>query len=387
MINRKLLVGILVISCLVGTVGCAKYKAEAQENNKKITIIKDTKDILPTQVGAAKIDTYEGVIGYDWLDENKIVITKENKKLKPVKIDNEKMNAEFDVKNLYLYDLNSKEEKSVGDQSKFQDEVIFSPNNEYMFYINLHEEIATGYISDSQGNTQVEISDSAIDEYDLSEAQWINDEELIVPCHSIRGFALINIDGTINKIKDVEQGTMGTQDPLNGLSITEPMKVGDKIFYLTIHRGADDDDKIKVYDINNKDNKILVKDDIREFSLSPDQSQILMVTSNLDKNVNELIITDLEGKQRSVLSEGYIYGARWSHDGTKVAYISNEDGQEGVYVVDVKTMEKSLVCAGEYYLPIAWSPAGEKIMVHSGKAKDKDRPFDTIDVTNVITLK
>ncbi|MCM1992222.1 TolB family protein [Oceanirhabdus seepicola] len=385
--KRKLLLGILMISVLGGTVGCAKYKAEAQENNKNITIIKDTKDILATQVGASEIDTYEGVIGYDWLNESKIVITKENKELKPVKIDNAKMKAEFEVKNLYLYDLNSKEEKSIGDQSKFQDGAIFSPNNKYMFYRNQYEEIATGYIADSQGNTKVKITDSSIDAYDLSEAQWINDEELIIPCHSIRGFTLINIDGTINKIEDVEKGIMGTKDPLNGLSITEPMKVGDKIYYLTIHRGADDDDKIKVYDINKKENKILVKDDVQDFSLSPDKSQILMVTSNFDKNVNELIITDLEGNQQEILSEGYIYGARWSHDGTKVAYISNEEGKEGLYIVDVKAMKKSLVCAGEYYTPIEWSPSGEKIMVHSGKAKDNERPFDRMDVTNVITLK
>jgi len=385
--KRKLLASTLVIGTLLGIVGCASYKAEGEENNKRITIIKNIKDILATEVVASEIDTYEGIIGYDWLDENEIVITKENKELKPIKIDNAKLKAEFELQNLYLYELNSKEEKSIGDQSKFQDGAIFSPNKKYMFYRNQYEEIATGYIVDSKGDIKVEISDISIDEYDFSEAQWINDNELIIPCHSIRGFAVINIDGTINKIEDVEKGVMGTVDPLNGLSITNPTKVGDKIYYVTIHRGADDDDKIKVYDMTKKEKKELVKDDVQEFSLSHNQEQLLMLTSNLEKNLNELIITDLEGKQREILAEGYIFGARWSPDGTKVSYILNEDGKEGLYLVDVKTKKKSLISAGEYYLPIAWSPSGEKIMMHSKKAKNNGRPFDEIDVTNVITLK
>ncbi|MCY6372230.1 TolB family protein [Clostridium ganghwense] len=385
--KRKLLIGLLAFSTLLGTFGYTQYKVKGKENNKNITIIKDTKDILATEVVASKIDTYEGVTGYDWVDENKIAITKENKGLESIKIDNAKLKADFKVKNLYLYNLNSKEEKGIGDQLKFQDGAISSPSNKYIFYRNEFEKMATGYIADVQGNTIVKISDNAIDEYDLSEAQWINDEELIVPCHSIRGFAIINVNGNIEKIKDVEQGTIGTKDPLNGRSITNPIKVGDKIYYVTIHRGADDDDKIKVYDMNKKEKKELVKDDVQEVSVSPDKEQLLMLTSNLEKDVNELVLTDLEGKQREVLAKGYIYAARWSSDGTKVAYISNEEGHEGLYVVDVKTKKASLICAGEYYMPIAWSPSGEKIMIHSKKPKNNGRPFDEIDVTNVITLK
>ncbi|MBN1072156.1 hypothetical protein DVV81_13405 [Clostridium botulinum] len=386
MIKRKLLVGAMVFSILVLTTGCVQY-AKGAENDKSITSIKDTKDILATEVVTSKIDTYEGVIGHDWIDENKIAITKENQTLEPIKIDTAKLKADFEIKNIYSYDLNSKEEKGIGDQSKFQNGVLSSPNNKYIFYRNEFEEKATGYIVDSQGNTIVEISDNDIDAYDLSEAQWINDEELITPCHSIKGFAIINIDGNIKKIKDVEKGTMGTEDPLNGISITNPIKVGDKIYYVTIHPGADDDDTLKVYDINNKEKKGLVKDDVQGISLSPDQKQLLMCTSNLDKNVNELIITDLEGKQGGVLTEGYIFGASWSPDGTKVAYISNEQDHEGLYVIDVKTKKKSMISAGEYYVPIAWSPSSQKIMVHSKKPQNNGRLLDEIDVTNIITLK
>ncbi|GAA0181365.1 hypothetical protein SH2C18_39080 [Clostridium sediminicola] len=379
--KRNVVVGALigsavVVSTLVATISHA-------EVDNKVTIIKNTQDILATQVVASKIDTYEGVTGYDWFDENKVVITKENKELEPIKTEI----GDFEVKNLYLQDLNSKEERSIGDQSKFQDGAIFSPNNKHMFYRNQYEKNSIGYIVNLKNNIEVKISDSSIDEYDLSEAQWINDEELIMPCSSIKGFAIVNISGTITKIKDVESGVMGKEDPLNGLSITNPMKVGDKIYYITIHRGADDDDKLNVYDINTKEKKELIKDEVQTISLSPNKEQLLMLTSNLEKDVNELVLIDLEGTQREVLAEGYIYGATWSHDGTKVSYISNGEGNEGVNVVDVKTKKKSLISAGEYYMPVAWSPSDKKIMLHSKKSKNNGRLFDEIDVMNVITLK
>ncbi len=207
MINKKLLVGALVISALGGIVGCTQYKA--QENNKNITVIKDTKDILAPKVVASKINTYEGVIGHDWIDDNKIAITKENKELEPIKIDTAKLKADFEVKNLYFYDINSKKEKGIGDQSKFQDDAISSPSNKYIFYINKFEEKATGYIVDSQGNTKLKVSDNNIDEYDLSEANWVNDEELIAPCHSIKGFVIINVNGNIKKDKRCRKGNNG----------------------------------------------------------------------------------------------------------------------------------------------------------------------------------
>ncbi len=101
-----------------------------------------------------------------------------------------------------------------------------------------------------------------------------------------------------------------------------------------------------------------------------------------DKESDALIATDLNGENMQTLDQGYIFGESWSPDGTKVAYISNKMESEGVYVVDVKTGEKSLVSKGEYYAPVAWSPSGKKIMVHATEQKDGK----TIDKTHVITL-
>lgn len=76
------------------------------------------------------------------------------------------------------------------------------------------------------------------------------------------------------------------------------VKVGDKIYYRIIHRGDADQNKMKVYDINKKEEQEFVSDEVLEFTLSPNKNQILIVTYDHDKGVNQLILTDLEGKKR-----------------------------------------------------------------------------------------
>lgn len=387
LMNKNLLVGALVLSTLAGTVGCVGRSIEGKElvqkGNKTITVIKDTKNIVPEEISISEIQEYKGVIGYDWIDENTIVVTKENDKLDPIKTEL----GSFNIQNLFSYDLNSKEEKSISDQSKYQMGAVLSPNRNYMFYKNEYNGDNIGYISDVAGNRKVEITDGAIDEYDLSQVSWINDEELIMPCMSIKGFVIANIDGTLTKIKDVESGVMGTEDPLNGLSILNPIKVEDKIYYVTFHRGEKEDKKVNVYDIKTKEKKFLIEDDVFEVSLSPNKEQLLIVTSNEKKQLNELIVTDLEGKQREILDEGYIYGQTWSNDGTKVAYISYQEEKEGLSVIDLNTKEKTQIIAGEYFTPIKWSPSDKSIMVHSKMSKNNGKLFDEFDVTNVVSFK
>lgn len=382
MLKRQFLVISLLAATSVATIGCVQYTS-AKKEQTPIKVIKDTKAITPPHIIASKVDIYEGITGYDWLNEDKILMTKENEKLEEV----ETAVGNFKVKNMFLYDLRTKESIGIHDQSKFQDGGIFSPDRKHIFYRNQYQKQGAGYIIDENGNLTFEILDADMDPYDLSEAQWINDEEIIMPCSSIRGFAVININGTITKIKDVESGVMGTQDLLNGLSMPQPMKVGDKIYYTTIKSGSEENNKLRVYDIEKKDKKTLVTDEVLEFKVSPNQQQILMTTFNSETYLNELILIDLEGQNRQVLAEGGIYGARWSKDGKNIAYISNEEGDKGIYLIEVETNKKSLVSSGEYYIPMAWSPEGDKIMAHGKVAKKGENPFDEMDVTYIISLK
>lgn len=391
MINKKfvyknLVVGALVFTTLIGTVGCVSKTVEGKElvktENKTITVIKDTKNIMSDEFVISDIVEYKGVIGYDWIDESAVIGIKEDDKLKQIETEV----GNFNVQSLFVYDLTSKEEKAVSDQSVYQNGATLSPNKKYMFYSKQFVGEKKGYISDVRGNIILEISDSAIGEYDLTQASWINNDELIMPCTSIKGFEIANIDGTVTKIKDVESGVRGTEDPLYGLSMLKPIKVENKIYYVTINSGKEADHKLNVYDIDTKENKVLIEDDVYEFSLSPNKTQLLILTIG-EQGENVLVTTDLEGNQKEILATGYIFGQTWSNEGTKVTYIAYEEGKEGVNVIDVNTKANTKIVEGQYYEPIKWSPSDERIMVHSIESKNTDRLFDEIDVTSIISLK
>ncbi|WP_097027738.1 DUF5050 domain-containing protein [Clostridium peptidivorans] len=389
MIKKRLLIlTVVVCSLAASAIPVLAHKQLKGQNiikmgDKKIHIVKDTKDILADNVTASKINTYEGLIGYDWLSENKMLVSKENKELDPIKNNL----GEFKVQSLYSYDLNSKTEKSIADKSKLQSYAISSPDKKHVFYVNDFEKENMGCITDSEGNIKVKINEPSMDMADLTQAQWINNEELIMPYMNIKGFYIVKIDGTSTKIANVEKEQMATGDApnfhnealFNGMCIMNPVMVGNKIYYRTQQR---EEKKMKVYDIKTKQTKEFTNEQIFNFKLSPDKNHFIMEVNYPNKQNNALIVTDLNGENVQTLDEGFIFGENWSPDGTKVSYISNEDGNEGIYVVDIRTKKKSLISKGEYYTPSAWSPSGKKIMVHSTEQKDGS----TVDITNIITL-
>lgn len=389
MIKKRLLILTVVVGALATSAipVFANKQSEGykviKEGSKKIYATKDTKNILADNVTASKINTYEGLVGYDWLSENEILVSKKNKELKPIKTNL----GEFEVQNLYAYDLNSKKEKSIADKSKCQKYAISSPDKKHIFYVNDFEKENIGYITDSEGNIKVKINEPSMDMADLTQAQWINNEELIMPYMNIKGFYVVKVDGTSTKIANVEKEQMATGDApnfhsealSNGMCIMNPVMVGDKIYYRTQQR---EEKKTKVYDIKTKETKEFINEQVFNFKLSSDKKQFIIEVIQKDKESDALISTDLNGKSMQTLAQGHIFAESWSPDGTKVAYISNKMGSEGGDVVDIKTGKKSLVSKGEYYAPVAWSPSGKKIMVH--RTQDKDGKL--IDFTNIITL-
>jgi Tol biopolymer transport system component len=79
---------------------------------------------------------------------------------------------------------------------------------------------------------------------------------------------------------------------------------------------------------------------------SPDGNQIAFVE---DGGFGDLFVAPTAGGRAQKLATGEIVVPRWSPDGTRIAY---NDGSGGVYVVDVRTGDQTLVVESEH-LP-AW---------------------------------
>lgn len=390
--KRKILAGIVLISISVGIVGYAKYGTSLLAKNENMKVIKDTKDIKAIKVAKVKVDRYDNILGVQWIDENNLIISKVNKEQEPIKIDTNTVKASIDVKNIYKYNLNSKSENLIGNKSENTEYGIVSPDKKHILYTTEYQKESIGYISDINGNVITKISDSDIDSYDFENASWINDDQIIIPCPSIGGFVIINTDGNIEKLKDIEKAD--NTEGVDALSIIKPVKVGDKIYYTKIHRGEEENNKLMVYDIKTKSKHMLIKDDVLDFKLSSNKDQLAAVVYNEHKNINELTIMKLDGTNRKIVDEGTITSIDWSKNQEEIAYSLYGDDESGVYIVNINTGEKRLVIEGESYYNIEYSPSGEKLMVNATKdvvdekTNKNDKLFpEQISFMNIVSFK
>ncbi|PAB60051.1 TolB-like translocation protein [Anaeromicrobium sediminis] len=363
--NKGIYIFTLIISLSLFA-ACGKTEKEGRQviekEEKTIIVIDDTKDAVYEDIAIEKIKVYEGMKGFEWVNDEEIIVGKENKELYS-KVDG---HVSAIMRNLYLYDVETKEEKIFTDKSQYQEYPIVSPDRKHILYVNMLENKGTGYIVDMDGKIKVKISLPYVQEF--TEAKWVNNDEIIIPFMGSH-FHFVNVDGTTRKIENAEDHM-----------IQYAFKVNDKVYYKTY------DKKMKVYDINMKE-KILFEDNVTGFYLSPDKKELILSKHLVKEQKDSLILTDLNGKNKEILVEGrFIYGVNWSPDGTKLAYMLNKgsNGDVGFYIMDMKNKIQSFVST-EYFgygAPI-WSPSGKKIMINM----DKQENEQVVDTVHILTFK
>lgn len=357
----KLTVYLVLISTLILLVGCTKDLETDREiikkENKEITVISDTNYIIGKDV-VQKINVYEGLKGYDWVDNDKILGIKENE-------NNELEELVYDVRN--ILDFIKKEFTSEDLPYQF---MKISPDKKNIFFVDGARHI--GYIMDLKGNIKATAKGPYIGE--LTEAIWNDNQGLVMPYEGT-GFYIINNDGKETKIKNVE----------NEENIYKAIKLGNKIYYTT---QIELERKMKVYDISTKETKSFIEDRVVDFHLSPKKDQFLVETHDINKDKTTLFLVDLEGENKDAVAEGrMIYGTSWSPDGTKIAYVVNSRGEEdeGLFIINIEKNKKNQVSTMYLDLEndIKWSPLGDKIMISNGEVEEGR----WIDKINVINLK
>ena len=316
--------------------------------------------------GIEKIDRYEGVRGEDWLGDDSILITRENQELEPIHV--------FDqmslIRNLYSYDLKSKEEKPLSEKTEYIWAPIMSPDGRHIFYERFAAGKYTGLISDLEGNVKAAVDTDAAKGFVLSfsQAMWADNEEVVVPS-SGEGVCLINVNSKVTEIEGI--GRMQTD---------RAVKAGDKIYYISTDR------KLVEYDIAGKQSKA-VKDNVLDFELSPGKD-MFAIQKKVGESRNALVLTDRTGSEKETLAEAKsIFGISWSPDQGRLAYlmVSEEESKSGLHVMDLKSKEDLYVSRDFLSMDnrLKWSPSGKKILASIGEVKD----MKVTDNTYVITLK
>ena len=100
----------------------------------------------------------------------------------------------------------------------------------------------------------------------------------------------------------------------------------------------------------------------QEFNLSPDGNK-LVSQINLD-DFSVLVLTSVDGTLMDTISDSNSYNgrAKWSWQSNKIAYISDRDGNNEIYIYDLEKQQQIRTTNNETFEKyLTWSPEGDKL--------------------------
>ncbi len=343
---KKWITTILMIAFVISMTACEKEEGKVviKEPGKTITVIEDTpKEEEKPKVSVDKIDRYEKVSITDWLDENTVILSKDNETLS--KISMAELSENYPM-SLYKFDLTTKEYELVKEQEEvFLGGAVFSKDKKFLLYseyslgdpsffiMNMDTMEGFGIMGDPIGGAM--------------SAKWAGDDVVLGAAYS-GGAYTADSTGKIEVVEGLEE---------ESLYLVE--KIGNSVYYNTQY-----DSTLMKFDLNTKEKVGLNLGQVYNLEPSPDGKQLLILQAEGTKNT--LLIYDIESGEKVIVAEGTAFtGVSWSPDQRRIAYNRMEDKNNttisSLYVYDILTGEPTQIAVDIDILSTSWSPSGTKL--------------------------
>ena len=328
-------VAILLMSCSVSK----KSKDSAQ-----YTLQEDVKQ-NENSVKLKNIYTIQGIYPLDWFDEDTILVKKENRN-KP------KTDVTPGVKaypnNLYKYNIKTGEETLLVSSTEDIGYAVLSPDKRYVFYQENTDITATGYIYEVENKKSTRISNE--EEIPAGIGRWIDNNTVIF-------YSTVN--GSVYSV-EVSGYRKQIVRP-NGLFMRDPIKVNDKVYFVT------NEYSLYEYDIKTKKLTKLLED-AAEFI--PDNKGKHFAFIPLGRKGID-IRDEKANKITAIYDKGGIGGFSWSKDSKKLAYIAllPNNNKETLFIADGDSgkSEQLLADIPQTFPTIHWSPSQKKLLMTAYK--------------------
>lgn len=343
---KRFITTILMITFIFTMTACDKEenKVTIKEPGKTITIIDDTqKDVDTPKPSVVKIDQYEKVNITDWMDENTVIIAKENDTLDKISL--AELSEHYPM-SLYLFDLTTKEYKLVKEQKDvFLGGASLSKDKKFLLYYEYSLGDPTFYVMNMDTMEDFGIMGDPIG--GGISAKWANDNTVIGAAYS-GGAYMIDNTGKITIVEGLEK---------EALYLVE--KINDGVYYNTQY-----DSTLMKLDLNSNEKVSLNLGQVYDLQPSPDGKQMLLL--QVDGTKNTLIIYDIESGEKIIIAEGTEFsGLSWSPDQRRIAYNRKEDKNNtavsSLYVYDTLTGDSTQIAVDIDNPSTSWSPSGEKL--------------------------
>ncbi|MGO4546100.1 TolB family protein [Paenibacillus sp. 2TAB23] len=339
----------LAAALLVFTAACSSEdnnsKVIIKEPGETITVIDNAgKETGEPDVSVEKVEAYENVAFTDWIDEETVVVSKENTSLDKMKLEEL---ADSYPKSLYLYNLNTKQYELLKEQDNvFLGEATLSSDRKHLLYQQFDLGDPVYYVLNLDTLESFGITGGSIG--GAVSAKWADEKTIIGAAYSGGAYTA---------------STSGSIAPLAGLNeealyIVE--KIKDKVYYNT-----QSDESLMVMNLSTKEKTNLGIDHVYRVVSSPDGNQLLILQTNGTKS--KLILSDADGKNQKTIAEGTeLGGVSWSLDQRMIAYSEKADVNgttiKGLYVYDMLTGKSTSLAVDVDNAVTAWSPSGKALL-------------------------
>ena len=307
---------------------------------------KNTETDSPS-ISIGKIDKYEEMEITDWFDEQTVVLSKENEALEKMSL---LENSEFYPRSIYLYNLDTKEYKTVKAQKNmFLGGAILSPDKKHLLYSEYSIGDVAYYLMSMDA-----VEQSPVTEDNLGiayTAEWTDDQHVIGASYAGGAF-MADTNRNITPITELSEEQLFTVQ-----------KIKDKIYYITT-----DSPSFQLYmlDLVTKKKKNLKVENADGITLSPDGKQMLITQGT--ESTRRLLVADAEGNVLRTIAKGSeVTGASWFPNQQMIAYQlkSSINGVDtsGIYLYDVLTDKTVQIMENVGAAKIRWSPSNKKIAI------------------------
>ncbi len=343
---KKTSIAILTILIICTMTACQKAedKVTIKEDGKTITIIDDTKqEESKTNISVEKIDQYEKVNITDWLDEDTVVVSKENELMDKMSLAEL---SEHYPRSLYRFYLITKEYELVKEQRNvFLEGAVLSKDKNHLLYYDYSLGDPVFHVMNMETMNEFMIIGEPIG--GAISAKWADNETVIGAAYS-GGAYLAGSTGEITLVDGLKE---------EALYLIE--KINDNIYYNTQY-----DSTLMMFNIATKEKVSLNLEQVYNVQPSPDRKQMLVLQVNGNKST--MLVYDLESGEKITIAEGTeLNGVSWSPDQRLIAYNLKEDVNNStasnLYVYDMLTGESTKIVVDIENASTSWSPSGDKL--------------------------
>ncbi len=346
--NTILIRNIAVLSLLLFAAGCADTgggdRVIIDEPGKTITVIEENpEENKKPMISVVKIDRFEKTEISDWLNENTLIVSKENTSLEKMTLPE---SSGLYPRSLYTLALDSNEYQLIKEMNGGNlGGAALSSDKKTLLYHEFTVGDPAFYLHDMSSDDEPSASGKNITS--AMSAKWAGDDTVIGASYN-GGAYVSDSSGNVTFVEGLKDESLIVTEKARGF------------IYYTLP-----DETLWKMDLQTREKISLNLNNVYSLIHSPDGREILVVQSGGAKLT--LSLYDTDGKNRKLIDEGQeISAVSFSPDQRMIAYHLKNDASgrstSGLYVHDLLTGETSQIAVDVEPYSTTWSPSGEELV-------------------------